>query len=69
MGADDFVVSLMALEDEDVCRRVVGGDFEALGSPKLTDEERQLLVGVAGEQIAETTRFSTGPRLVALEYL
>jgi hypothetical protein len=45
MPAEDLARALMALDDEDVRRRVASGDFGALGDVTLTDEEEGLLSG------------------------
>jgi hypothetical protein len=43
MAAEDVALALMALDDEEVRRRVSVGDFDPVGELELTPEEEELV--------------------------
>jgi hypothetical protein len=49
MGRQDVERALQAMDDEEIRERLTQGDFEALSSLRLTDEERALVRDTAGD--------------------
>jgi hypothetical protein len=43
MAAEDVALALMSIDDPEVRRRVAEGDFAALGTLELTDQEQALV--------------------------
>ena len=50
MGKQDVKQALLAMEDDDVCQRLAGGDFAAVEGLDLTPEEQALVRDAAAHR-------------------
>lgn len=69
MAADDVALAAVALQDDEVRRRVQAGDMTALGSPSLSPEETAMVGRMAAEGVEpDVAVFETSAMYEALTY-